>query len=67
MNKYRYRVIQQKIVAPNGRAIAKATSKVEAGDDSHTQIKQNISVKVTPTSSFSSSSSSSCSSSYSAR
>lgn len=67
MNKYRYRVIQQKIVAPNGRAIAQATSKVKTADRIHTQIKQNIAVKVTPRSSFSSSSSSSFSSSYPAR
>ncbi|MEM7758616.1 MAG: hypothetical protein AAF298_10880 [Cyanobacteria bacterium P01_A01_bin.40] len=63
MNKHR--VIRQRIVSPDGKAIAEATSRVVISDNNQTEINQSVSVRVTQTSSYSSSSSSSTSSSRS--
>ncbi len=62
MTKYRYRVERQKIVSPDGKAVAEATSSVFTSADNQTEIEQNVSVNVTQSNSSSSSSSTSSSS-----
>lgn len=61
----KYRVYQQRIVSPDGKAVAEATSTVITSGDRQTEIEQTVSVSVTKNNSSSSSSSSSKSSSRS--
>ncbi|HEY9769939.1 MAG TPA: hypothetical protein V6C71_15840 [Coleofasciculaceae cyanobacterium] len=60
----KYRVYQQRIVSPDGRAVAEATSTVITSGDNQTKVEQSVSVNVTQNGSFSSNSSSSTSSSH---
>lgn len=60
-----YKVINKRIVSPDGRVISEAKSVAKASGDDGTQVSQSVSVNVSSSSNSSNSSSSSSSSSKS--